>query len=251
MQMTTPPSHFKGKEAIEHVVAVQTEGILTSQEIHGAEAPGHLAAATDAARETAMLCVFCWLMALFLKISLAESVPLLLALAAGWTIWKFGRSAWLGWSRLERLHRVMAEEKWEIEHHREQEREELTALYAAKGFQGRLLHEVIEVLMSDDNRLLQVMLEEELGFTLQNQEHPLKQGLGALIGALIAFFLCGISIAIGWGPIPGALLTIALAGGLGAWYEGNNIIPAIVWNCGLATVAIGIAYYLHLYLTQV
>ncbi len=90
-----------------------------------------------------------------------------------------GRSAWLGWSRLERLHRILAQEKWEIEHNREQEREELGVLYAAKGFEGKLLEDVLDVLMADGDRLLKVMVEEELGLTLESQVHPLKQGLGA------------------------------------------------------------------------
>ncbi len=35
--------------------------------------------------------------------------------------------------------------------------------------------------MADDNRLLRVMLEEELGLTLEAYEHPLKQAFGALL----------------------------------------------------------------------
>ena len=58
------------------------------------------------------------------------------------------------------------EERFEIAHHRGQEKEELTELYALKGFKGELLDQVINVLMADDNRLLSVMLEEELGLEL-------------------------------------------------------------------------------------
>ena len=94
----------------------------------------------------------------------------------------------LGWARLERLHRIVEEERYEIENHRQQEREELKELYRAKGFQGKLLDEVVDVLMADGERLLKVMVEEELGLSLQSQEHPLKQGAGSALGAFVASF---------------------------------------------------------------
>src|SRR5262249_53556095 len=114
----------------------------------------------------------------------------LLIVAGAWLIWKTGRSAWLGWSRIERLHRVVEQEKWEIEHHRQQEREELKALYATKGFEGKLLEDVLDVLMADGDRLLRVMVEEELGLTLESHEHPLKQAVGAGLGVLFSSILC-------------------------------------------------------------
>ena len=164
----------------------------------------------------------------------------------GWILWKVGRSAWLGWARLERLHRLVAEEKWEIEHHRHQEREELAALYAAKGFHGKLLEDVMDVLMSDDDRLLRVMLEEELGLSLEKQEHPLKQSLGAGIGALLTALICAISYALfsSTGLIIAALLVMGFAGGLSARYEKNRKIPAIIWNIGLGILAFGCPYFL-------
>lgn len=33
------PPHFKGKEAVEHVIEAQTQGIVSAAEIHGEEAP--------------------------------------------------------------------------------------------------------------------------------------------------------------------------------------------------------------------
>ena len=71
-------------------------------------------------------------------------LALLTVFASATLLLKCGRSAILGWSRLSRLHRLIEEERWEIEHHRPQEKEELIALYKAKGFSGDLLDEVIE-----------------------------------------------------------------------------------------------------------
>ena len=118
----------------------------------------------------------------------------------------------LGWSRLERLHRVIEEERWEIEHHRPQEREELRALYAAKGLRENSSMRSIEVLMADDNRLFQVMLEEELGLTLEAYEHPLKQAFGAFFGAhCSALCLFGpMASSLPWGAASLRAIVIAL-----------------------------------------
>ncbi|MBI2809614.1 MAG: VIT1/CCC1 transporter family protein, partial [Candidatus Melainabacteria bacterium] len=173
--MAHPPGeHFRGKTVPDHLKEARARGALASAEIHGTEMPGHFAAGADTAKETAFALLFLWV--IFSHYLAPELTFLFLVLfCAGWTIWKTARSALLGWARMERMHRVIEEERWEIEHHRTQERQELTEMYHAKGLEGKLLEEVIEVLMSDDNRLLRVMLEEELGLTLEIYEHPLKQ----------------------------------------------------------------------------
>ena len=156
-----------------------------------------------------------------------------------------GRSACLGWARLERLHRLIEEERWEIEHHRAQERSELVALYKAKGFSGQLLEEVIDVLMADDNRLLLVMLEEELGLNLEMMEHPLKQAAGAGVGTLIvAALLLGASLLPAKESVflCGALI-IGVTAAVAARADRNHLIPAIIWNLAVAALAAGVAYF--------
>jgi VIT1/CCC1 family predicted Fe2+/Mn2+ transporter len=161
-------------------------------------------------------------------------------------IWKSGRSAWLAWARLERLHRIVSEERWEIEHHRQQERSELKELYAAKGFEGQLLEDVLDVLMADGDRLLRVMVEEELGLSLEIYDHPLKQSLGAFVGALIASLGCLMinSLFPNFGLICSSLMIMGIAGALSAYYQKNRIIPAIVWNISLGALSLGTAYFL-------
>lgn len=235
--MSDQPTHFKGKSAVQHVAEKQAEGMLSSAEIHGTEVPGHIGAFADSVRDTVVL--------LFLVVAIHPNYPSLLFLLFGWTAWKAGRAAWLGWSRLERLHRVLEQEKWEIDHNRPQERDELTELYKAKGFEGKLLSDVIDVLMADGDRLLKVMVEEELGLSLKRLEHPIKQGFGAFLGVLIpglillaagyfistlVFILCGF-------------LIIGLTSALLAHYARNRLIPAIVWNLAIAALALGFTYY--------
>ena len=205
-------SHFKGKEPLQHVIDARLKGKVASAEIHGTEMAGHVSAAADSAKETAFILFILWTL-------LPNGTDLfMLVFLSGWLIWKVGRSAILGWSRLERLHRVIEEERYEIEHHRPQEKEELRALYAAKGFSGKLLDEAVEVLMADDNRLLQVMLEEELGLHLESHEHPLKQASGSFVGVVGSAFVMsfGLFFLPNWGSPVCAAVVIALSAGTSA-----------------------------------
>lgn len=248
--MADTPVHFKGKEAVDHVVEHQVEGILSNTEIHGTEAPGHISAGADAARDTSIALILIWLLLHSISLPHDQKFLLLGIFSFGWLIWKMGRSAWLGWARLERLHRVVVEERWEIEHHRKQEREELRALYSAKGFSGKLLEDVIDVLMADGDRLLKVMLEEELGLSLESQEHPLKQSIGAGLGAFIVIIISGILLWLwpSYGILVANLTLISIAGALSAYYEKNRMIPAMIWNLGLGILSCGSAYFLFEYL---
>lgn len=242
----TQPSHFKGKEAIEHVAEAQAQGIISSTEIHGTEIPGHISAATDAARETAVVLALVWVLLMELQLPFAQIATLLAIFAGGWILWKTGRSAWLAWSRLERLHRIVAQEKWEIEHHRQQERDELKALYAAKGFEGKLLEDVMDVLMADGDRLLRVMVEEELGLSLESHEHPLKQSIGALTGSFLAALLCLLAFFIypQWGLLIGSIAGLGVGSAIAAQHERNKIVPAVIWNLGIGAIAFGFVYFI-------
>jgi len=233
--------HFEGKSVLEHLKAARAKGALAAAEIHGTEIPGHLSAAADAARDTAVSLLLLWI--------LFPSQPTLYFLfAAGLFLWKIGRSALLGWARLERLHRVIEEERWEIEHQRDQEREELAALYQAKGLTGKLLDEVVTVMMADDNRLLHIMLEEEMGLALEAYEHPLKQSAGAGIGAL---FACAL-FAGGYffiSPIFATAITVISAAFLVAKLECNRRIEAVIWNLSVTAFVAGAVYFLKRLLT--
>jgi hypothetical protein len=240
------PEHFKGKDAIGHVAEAKAQGLLSSAEVHGTEIPGHISAFADVARETAIVLLMLWTILTKFGFEHKHIAAIVSIFSLGWLIWKGGRSAWLGWSRLERMHRVVEQERWEIQHHRGQEREELKELYRAKGLEGKLLDDVIDVLMADEDRLLKVMVVEELCLSLETHEHPLKQAIGAILGVIAAFASCfALLLAFPhFGVWIGSVFTISVASFISARYEGNKVIPAVIWNLGITALTVGSVYFL-------
>ena len=242
----TPPDHFKGKSVSEHLKDARRRGTIATTETHGAEMPGHLAAGADSAKNTAISLFLVWVILEQFGIPSANIFTVLVIFSFGWVIWMIGRSASLGWARLERLHRLIEQERWEIEHHRQREKEELREMYLAKGFSGKLLDEVVDVLMADDNRLLHVMLEEELGLSVEAYEHPLKQGVGAATGTILTTLVSLLGFyaypAFGLPLFAGAVFVISAM--ISAKVEKNRLIQATVWNVSIALLTLGVAYFL-------
>lgn len=240
------PQHFQGKSVADHLKEARARASIANAEVHGTEIPGHLSAFADSSKETAMVFIILW--AIIVQMGLSHSVAFIVlsAFSFGWIIWKTGRSALLGWARLERLHRVIEEERFEIEHHREQEKQELTELYRAKGLEGKLLTDVIDVLMADDNRLLRVMLEEELGLSLESYEHPLKQSFGAFIGSLsTCFLILPVFYFLPSFTAPAAsLLIVAFSSLLAAKLEKNQSLHAVIWNLSMSLFSGAGVYFL-------
>lgn len=229
-------AHFKGKDVLQHMLETKVKATV---EPHGFELPPHLFAALDTARHLALLI-------LILFIILQERSTLILGLfSLGALIGFSGRSAWLGWSQLERLHRNLKQEHYEIEHHRSQEREELKALYTSKGFQEPLLGQVVDVLMADENRLLRVMLEEEMGLSLESTEHPLKYCLGSFVGGLATILLCSLSLLFssGWILIILCFLIMGVTAAIAAHLEKNKLIPSTIWSLGIGALAFFVVFF--------
>jgi VIT1/CCC1 family predicted Fe2+/Mn2+ transporter len=90
----------------------------------------------------------------------------------------------------EHYHAEVAREKYEMEHLSEVERQEIRDIYKDKGFEGKLLEQIVEKICSDKKVWLDTMMREEL--KLENPEEgmtPLKQGLLVGVSALIGSFI--------------------------------------------------------------
>jgi VIT1/CCC1 family predicted Fe2+/Mn2+ transporter len=94
-----------------------------------------------------------------------------------------------GRAQLEFYQSEVERENDEIQRWPEHEREEIRAIYREKGFEGPLLDQVVEHITSDPERWSNVMMREELGFTPESFEPPLRSGvivgLSYLIGAMV------------------------------------------------------------------
>lgn len=145
-------------------------------------------------------------------------------------------------------------ERAEIRDNIEQEREEVRALYAAKGFAGDLLEQVVDIISEDDDRLLKVMMEEELGLSMHHMNHPLIVGLwnfGAALAAGLALslpplWLTGQGAAL-WMPVGGAILLAVIAFVVtGAVIEGA--LEFFTVGLLMALITGGVVYFLSQWL---
>ncbi|HRW58880.1 MAG TPA: VIT1/CCC1 transporter family protein, partial [Chlamydiales bacterium] len=147
-----------------------------------------------------------------------------------------GKNIYNGWNRLLNLHRIISEEKWEIENKRDVERKELEKIYEAKGFSGKLLQDVVDTLMAQDDRLLQVMLEEELDLKLGIFEHPIKQGLYTLIAGIFTLTIYSLlSLIPHLYPIfIGQFFFISSIAIIRNHFEKNALMQSLIWLLAFA-----------------
>jgi len=250
--MEQKSSHFKGFSVVEHLKKARAKGKNASRDFHAVEVPGHISAGADSAKEVAVSSLLIQIIANSLNIPSKEIFILLSVYLVGILFWKVGRSAHLGWSRLERINELVQEEKDEIEHNREEEREELTQIYKAKGFTEPLLSKIMDVLMADDKKLLAVMLEEELNLTMDAYVHPLKQAFGAGVGVLIAaiFGAMGLYISYPYGLYFTTFIITAAGSFLIAKMERISKLENTIKGLSIAFLAIFSTYFFTKFLIE-
>jgi VIT1/CCC1 family predicted Fe2+/Mn2+ transporter len=142
------------------------------------------------------------------------------------------------------LHKIRKEEEAEIQLIPDGEREEIRQIYAAKGFEGELLEQVVEVITSDEKVWVDTMLMEEHGLLLEGPE-PGK----AAWWTFVAFLIAGIV------PVVPFIINLVVGGGISTPFLWSSIATAVTFfaigvfkarvvsgntiKAGIETVAVG------------
>lgn len=234
-------NHFEGKSALEHLQEARLKTKSKLKENHAVETKSFIDALVRLMSEVS---IFIGIIQVF-KLFTDFSQLIELALVISFLVFRVMLCALDGYARLQRLHRVISEERFEIEHHEAQERDELNVIYQGKGFEGKLLEDVVSVLMADRNRLLSVMLDEELGLKLEAYDHPLLQASGAMIGGLGVLIPMGLIIV--FLPFQISIFCTAffvfISALLKAYIEKISRLKTTVWHLANFSMLLGLIYF--------
>jgi len=122
-------------------------------------------------------------------------------------------------SQVEYYKGEMTREGYEVDNFPEVETQEIREIYRSKGFEGEILEKIIAHITSDKKRWIDLMMQEELGLSLDTTTSPLRSGIAT--GAAYAFgALMPVLPYIFMTPLPGlitsAVLTLTVLFGVGA-----------------------------------
>lgn len=116
----------------------------------------------------------------------------------------------------EVLAKRIATERLEIASEPDEERAELRAIYRRKGFEGRLLEEIVAHQTATPERWLRAMSHDELGVTEDAAVRPLRTGasvgLAFMVGAIVPIFPFFFGGLPRWGAQVAAFGVTAAAG---------------------------------------
>ncbi|NNE27352.1 MAG: hypothetical protein HKN09_10960 [Saprospiraceae bacterium] len=155
-------------------------------------------------------------------------------------------------SDLDNFNKYKQREYWEIENLHAEEVKEIRDIYESKGFEGELLDKVVNVITSDKDRWVDVMMKEELKM-IKNEKSPQLIGLATFISFCLVgiiplstylvhfihplsinlFFLSSILTAIGF----------AIIGAMKAVVNETTVWKGIAETLILGIVAAAVAYF--------
>ena len=136
-------------------------------------------------------------------------------------------------------------EYWEVENMPEIERQEIYDIFKAKGFEGKLLEQVTNVICADKDRWVDTMMKEELGM-IKEQRSPFKIGAITFISFLILGLIPLIVYVIDFVyPFQGNLFLITCTLTLLAFtlvgYLKSYATQTSVWKGVLETLLLGVS----------
>jgi VIT1/CCC1 family predicted Fe2+/Mn2+ transporter len=143
-------------------------------------------------------------------------------------------------------------EYWEVDHLPDVERQEVKEIYQKKGFEGELLEQVVDVLTSDKDRWVDVMMKEELEMA-EEKRSPFKIGLATYVSfivvGLIPLAIYVVDMINGW---PDRLflwsclftsLGFVFIGFLKSYVTESNKLKSVAETLVLGAIAAGVAYF--------
>jgi vacuolar iron transporter family protein len=145
-------------------------------------------------------------------------------------------------SQLEFYQSEIQREREEIDKFPDRERDEIREIYEAKGFTGKLLDDIVRHITGDRERWSNVMMREELGFSEDSFDSPLRSamvvGLSYLSGAAVPV-VPYLFIEPSRGIVISAIATVLVLFGVGA--AKTVITTRSWWRSGLESMLTGIA----------
>jgi VIT1/CCC1 family predicted Fe2+/Mn2+ transporter len=134
-------------------------------------------------------------------------------------------------------------EKSEIMEFPEIEEEEVREIYRRKGFKGKILEEIVQVIISDEKIWLDTMMNEELQLSPIDKSKPLRAalivGFAAIMGSLIPllpFFFVNISTGI-YVSIGVSAVTLFIIGAVKARLTVGNLYKSGIQMAVIGTVS--------------
>lgn len=127
-------------------------------------------------------------------------------------------------ARIDYIKKERRKEEWEIENLKDEEKQEIYDIYKEKGFTGKLLDEIVEVITRRKKVWLDTMMKEELGL-IEDGKKPLASAVSTFVG----FNLIGI--------IPLLPFVFLYAGGFSL--ESNSFLYSVVFTA-IAFFVIGV-----------
>ncbi len=243
------PEPASGDEMGDHLA----EARLRARQMLGGEA--HAGNIDDwrlvvvAARDGTVLATLLWLALRGVGVA-TPIAPVIATVGIGYALFVGITAAWATLRQVRHYEAELERERREIRETPEHEREEVHTLYAAKGFEGDLLEQVVDTLCEDDDRLLKVMMEEELGLQIHHMHHPIVVGLihggGALLGAVTLAAIARLvptATAMAWLlGTAGAMIGVLAA--INAQFTRLAVVPAVATWLVMAGSAGGVVYFL-------
>jgi vacuolar iron transporter family protein len=139
------------------------------------------------------------------------------------------------------------QEYWEVDNLPELEREEVREIYREKGFEGKLLDDVVGVITADRDRWVEVMMKNELSM-IEDDKSPFAVGAATFTSFMIMGFIPLLVYVWSfggnqfWWSTAFTSLAFIVIGFLKTYVTSTSVLKGIAETLGLGLAAAGLAY---------